>query len=250
MLLLRARGLPARQIEILNLKLEAKYEEIYVPLRGVGVNGCIAAFSTDCRTQPGIGNLPNKGAMLRDRFQCLIRWIDAENQARWESQLQLRMCVFRNGWVSVLCGLWLVLLTAVCHGAVWAAFPSDKQPQSLPCLSAPDREALPAFSCPLPTVSQAMRYIRCYQHCRLHNTTANGLTHEFTVQCRDYFCYRKPCFAHITKKIKVWFEKRKTGISVFFFFGRWFQTIHFSSCFVKIYKNMSVHTETKLKPLS
>ena len=36
-----------------------------------GVNCCIAPFSTDYRTQPVIGKLPNKGVLVRDQFQFL-----------------------------------------------------------------------------------------------------------------------------------------------------------------------------------
>lgn len=72
--------------------------------------------------------------------------MDTGNQARQRSQPRLRMCVFRSGSVRVLCRFWL--LAVMYHGAVWATFLSDKQPQSLPSLSAPNQRALPAFSLP------------------------------------------------------------------------------------------------------
>lgn len=106
-----------------------------------GLNGCIALFSRDHRTSE---SLLTKGL-----------WISELNKTdRCRKSGQTRelvptgtMCVFRNrsGWVSVLCRFWLVHLTAMYHGVVWAVFLSDKQPQSLPCLSAPNKKALPAF---------------------------------------------------------------------------------------------------------
>lgn len=127
--------------------------------------------------------------------------MDTGNQARQESQLRLRLCVFasRSGWVNVLCGFWLVLLTALYHGAVWAAFPlSDKQPQSLPS----SKNQASAASLFFFLLSSSERLPSNERHpmvsgaCRLHAATAKGLSHEFTVERRDF---SPPRLAHIIK---------------------------------------------------
>lgn len=123
--------------------------------------------------------------MLHDQSE--IRWMDTGNQTRQE--LRLRLCAFRmwNGEVGLLCRFWL--LTAMYHRSLWAAFLSDKQPQIPPSLSAPNPACAASLSHALlrASESQAMRNIRCYRRCRLHSATAKGLSHEFTVQCWDYF---------------------------------------------------------------
>lgn len=50
-------------------------------------------------------------------FSLKMRRIDAENQARKESQLWRRVCVFKSGRVNFLCRFWPELLIAMYHGA-------------------------------------------------------------------------------------------------------------------------------------
>lgn len=147
---------------------------------------------------------------------------DKRSSFNWE-------CVYSEMVDSVFCvGFGLSFLQQCATGQSERRTPLINSPKPHMLVSAQPGSNASLF---LPSSNRvpAMRDIRCYQHCRLHKSTANGWTHEFTVLHRDLFSYRKP---HITKKITLLEKLCK----------------HFFK--ILIYKKMSVLTETKHEPLS